>query len=216
MSRAALPIGVPCCERPRRDSTRDLLVDNQASTPGCSTRTGLCFVLGPLSVVLSNVSQLPVHDTTDHGQRTIPAEAVGLEPGTDQPGRAGWSATLWPPVVETGSSSGRMASVGELRGLESNQRLPGQSRASRPAATSPHRMSFEDTACLHQVGEKDSNLHLLLQRTGSSPVDERAVAGAHRRRRVGREALESSSPGLQPGACSVSATDPNKKARCRS
>src|SRR5207245_4536615 len=32
---------------------------------------------------------------------------------------------------------------------------------------------------------------------------------------VDREALESSSLGFQPSACSVSATDPTKKARCR-
>src|SRR5262249_5108772 len=39
-----------------------------------------------------------------------------------------------------------------------------------------------------------------------APLDERAA-------RVDREALESSSLGFQPSACSVSATDPTKKAR---
>jgi hypothetical protein len=90
------------------------------------------------------------------------AEAVGLEP-TIRPRRT--------PVFETGPSSGRMTSVTirnqllQLRGLESNQRPPSSELGVTTSSNCPAVSSFLwRTTRSTKFGEKDSNLHRLLQR----------------------------------------------------
>jgi hypothetical protein len=86
------------------------------------------------------------------------AEAVGLEP-TIRAKRT--------PVFGTGPSSGRMTSVKrancplQLRGLESNQRPPGSEPGVTTSSNCPAVMSHREST---KFGEKDSNLHRLLQR----------------------------------------------------
>ena len=68
-----------------------------------------------------------------------------------------------PPVFKTGSSSGRMPSVCKLRRQESNLRHDGSEPPAR-ASTGPTASVVRDTLDTQKLGEKDLNLHLLLQR----------------------------------------------------
>src|SRR5262249_6628421 len=148
-----------CCptSAPGGIRTRDLLADNEASTPDCSTKASSMAQEGvePSASLVLSESSLPIAyragrdlnpgATTQGGSRThrrpglsraarplgvpgrLAAEAVGLEPT---------SGPRPQPVFKTGPSSGRMASVRlepEFRGLESNQRPP---RSERGVTTS--------------------------------------------------------------------------------
>ena len=67
-----------------------------------------------------------------------------------------------PPVFKTASSSGRMPSVRELRGLDLNQHDDGQSVASCRWMT-PQRVVSQTLRAREKFGEKGSNLRLLVQ-----------------------------------------------------
>src|SRR5262249_52796087 len=86
----------------------------------------------------------------------IKAEAVGLEPTSGSFGP--------PPVFKTGPSSSRMTSTTTRSGgWNRTNGLLVQSQASLPAATAPDRFPPETTRTTFQFGEKDSNLHPLVQ-----------------------------------------------------
>jgi hypothetical protein len=89
----------------------------------------------------------PIEAEADHGCAAVP----GLELT---------SGSSPPPVFKTGSSSGRITSVRvaqkKLRELESNQRPPGSEPGATTGSSCPGIRFF-------QLGEKDLNLHSLVQ-----------------------------------------------------
>ena len=76
------------------------------------------------------------------------------------------AAQVPPPVFKTGSSSGRMTSVDNAfkssGGWNRTNGLLVQSQASLPTATAPDRVVSRHS-CVPEFGEKDSNLHHLVQ-----------------------------------------------------
>jgi hypothetical protein len=86
LSRVALPVCVPCrpfhFSAPGGIRTRDLLADNEASTPGCSTKALLMAQEGlePSASLVLSESGLPIAYRAGNVAPIDPVPGVGVEP----------------------------------------------------------------------------------------------------------------------------------------
>ena len=86
LSRAALPVCVPCrlshSSAPGGIRTRDLLADNEASTPGCSTKASSMAQEGlePSASLVLSESGLPIAYRAENNCINDSVPRVGFEP----------------------------------------------------------------------------------------------------------------------------------------